>query len=292
MKTVGIVGLGKMGRPMAQNLVRAGLAVIVCDVDPSRVAALVDEGARAAASPCEVAEQAKVTVLSLPDPAAVRSVLLAPQTGLAAPGRSLTGRTIIDTSTITLALARECAAAVTAAGGALLDAPVTGGVAGAEKASLSFFVGGDPDAFAAHQDVFAALGNRATLIGPSGHGQAAKAVCQMLGSVAYAVNAEALAMIEALGVDPAKVAESWDGGRMLKTMLAQRESGRFGEEGYIAQRGKDLDCAMEAAGEAGVETPVTQAVHALFVEARKSGMGAMDPTALFLLWADSKAALS
>jgi diadenosine tetraphosphate (Ap4A) HIT family hydrolase len=162
----------------------------------------------------------------------------------------------------------------------MLDAPVTGGVWGAEQAKLAFFVGGGEQAFERQRDVFAALGTP-THIGPNGNGQIAKMVCQMLGSVTYAVNAEALALCDNLGVDAARVAASFSGGQRLGRMVELRQSGQIGSEGYTAQRGKDIDCAVEAAAQSQTFIPVTSAVHQVFNLARLAGLGAADPDALF-----------
>lgn len=166
----------------------------------------------------------------------------------------------------------------------LLDSPVTGGVGGAQKGMLQFFVGGDAGAFSAQRDVYEVLGNRATLIGPNGHGQVAKMVCQMIGSVAFAINAEAMALCDDLGVDTAKVAASFDGGGRLQRMVSLRENGDYGSEGYMAQRGKDLDCVVEAANSRDSFIPVTKAMHRLFNMARADGLGDADPAALFAVW--------
>ncbi len=239
MKRLGVIGLGKMGRPIARNLLQAGFPLIVFDVATKPVEELVSAGVTRGASVRDVVGNSDVIVLSLPDPAALQAVVLGEQ-GLTS--GSLDGKTIIDTSTVTLQAALEGARAVEERGGKMLDAPVTGGVWGAEQGKLAFFVGGDEPTFEQQRDVFAALGSP-TLIGPPGHGQVGKMVCQMLGSVTYAVNAEALALCDNLGVDAAKVAKAFNGGQRLGKMVELRRSGEIGTEGYTAQRGKDIDCA-------------------------------------------------
>ncbi len=280
MKRLGVIGLGKMGRPIARNLLQAGFPLIVFDVATKPVEELASAGASRGASVRDVVDKSDVIMLSLPDPVALKAVVLS-ENGLAS--GALDGTTIIDTSTVTLQAALECARAVEEQGGKMLDAPVTGGVWGAEQSKLAFFVGGDEPTFEQHQDVFAALGP-VTFIGPSGHGQVGKMVCQMLGSVTYAVNAEALALCDNLGVDAAKVAQAFSGGQRLGKMVELRQSGAIGSEGYTAQRGKDIDCVIEAAAQSHTFIPVTSAVHLVFNLARLAGLGDADPNAVFLVW--------
>ena len=165
----------------------------------------------------------------------------------------------------------------------MLDSPVTGGVWGAQNASLRFFVGGDESAFTAQHDVYDALG-RAIYIGSSGHGQIGKMVCQMIGSVEYAVAAEALAFAERTGADAGRIAQVLGEQHVLHRMLSLRDSGNFGDEGYTTQRGKDIAYAVEEAQRVGSEVPVTSAVKAVFDEAQQQGLGSCDPLALFQVW--------
>lgn len=280
IKRIGVIGLGKMGRPIARNLLKAGFPLTVFDRESQSVRQMAESGGMQGASPRDVANHSDVVLLSLPHPAALKAVVLG-QDGLAS--ALLNDKTIIDTSTVTLQVARECAEAIEKQGGQMLDAPVTGGVSGAEQGKLSFFVGGTVETFEQQGDIFSVLGTP-TYIGPTGHGQVAKMVCQMLGSVTYAVNAEALALCDALGVDAAKVAVAFSGGQRLGKMVELRQSGAIGSEGYITQRGKDMDCVLEAAVQSHTFMPVTRAVHQVFNLARLAGLGDADPDALFLVW--------
>jgi 2-hydroxy-3-oxopropionate reductase len=178
----------------------------------------------------------------------------------------------------------ELAAEVAGRGGQMLDAPVTGGVWGAQNATLRFFVGGDKTAFDRAQDVFGTLGKLAVYIGPSGHGQIGKMVCQMIGSVEYAVAAEALALAESVGADTRSIAQVLGERHVMQRMIDLRDSGNLGSEGYTAQRGKDIDYAVEEAMRNGSEIPVTRAVKTVFDAARAQGLGDCDPLALYRLW--------
>src|SRR4051794_23031232 len=148
---VGFIGLGVMGRPMARNLVAAGLDVVVHSRSPGPVDELVGAGASQANSPRAVAEAADVIVLMLPDDAAVGAVVEGDDGVLSA---ALDGRLVIDMSTVSPTLARRIGPALEQAGGAFLDAPVSGGDVGAREATLSIMVGGPVDAFERAQPVF------------------------------------------------------------------------------------------------------------------------------------------
>lgn len=280
MKRVGVIGLGKMGRPMAQNLLRSGFDVCVYDVADAPVQELAAAGGVPVPSPHAAIEYSEAVVLSLPDVVVLRQVMRGHKGLLKA---DLAGKTIIDTTTATAQAAVELAEEVAARGGWMLDSPVTGGVWGAQNASLRFFVGGNEGAFAAQHDIYDALG-RAVYIGANGHGQIGKMVCQMIGSVEYAVAAEALAFAENAGADANRIAQVFGEGHILHRMLSRRESGDLGHEGYTAQRGKDIDYAVEEATRSGSDIPVTRAIKAVFDAARDRGLGQCDPLALFLLW--------
>ncbi len=139
---VGIIGTGKMGKPMAENLLRAGFDVVVHNRSQGSVEALVESGATNGGSAKGVAEAADIVLTSLPDPDAVRDVYLSDD-GLVAIARD--GQIFIDTSTIDPGLSRELAGKFSAKGAGFLDAPVSGGVAGAEAGTLTVMIGGDEE---------------------------------------------------------------------------------------------------------------------------------------------------
>ncbi|MBM3956498.1 MAG: NAD(P)-binding domain-containing protein, partial [Gemmatimonadetes bacterium] len=141
---IGFVGLGKMGAPMSRNLMKAGHQVAAYDVDASRIAALADSGARAAASPAEAASGAAITITMVPDSPDVEAAVAGAGGVIEGAGR---GSVVIDMSTIAPATSRSLAARLAQRGVEMLDAPVTGGVVGAENATLSIFVGGDRAVF-------------------------------------------------------------------------------------------------------------------------------------------------
>jgi len=284
MTTIGIIGLGNMGYPMALNIIAKGFETIVYDTVAERSASLATRGARVATSIASIIEFSEIVLFSLPNVAAVRSVLHGAEGVLAAGAR---GKIVVDTSTGTPTFAREAAEAVARAGGAYLDAPVTGGVAGAEKGTLNLMIGGDVAAYDRALPLLRAIGGRIVHIGASGHGQTAKLVNQMLMGVSYAAVAECYAFAAQQRVDIARVFDAIeDGGAqslvhsLMKPYLL---SGELEAGGGLAQHGKDLDYAMEEAIRHHSYVPVTAAAHAVWSLARLQLSG-VNSVAMFGLW--------
>jgi len=280
MKTIAVIGTGKMGAHMARNLMARGFAVTAYDPSADRLDEVVRAGAVRAASEADAVSGADIAVLSLPSEPVLEAVI-----GKLA-DTDLTGKIVIDTTTATMDTAARLAERVARRGGAMLDAPVTGGTAGAETGRLSFFVGGDPSAHERCLDVFAAMGDSYVLVGPSGHGQVGKMVCQMIGSVSMCITAEAMGLAAKLDADIRKIAEAFGEHcpPMLAQMIALAGESELGDQGYTAQRSKDIDyCVIEAARHQ-CYIPVTHAMNQVYTMARLQGLGDTFPTALFKVW--------
>jgi 3-hydroxyisobutyrate dehydrogenase len=198
MATIGFIGLGNMGAPMVANLVKAGHQVTGFDIVPGPAEALATEGGRMARSVAEAAASGEVVLTMLPAGAQVRSVYLG-ERGVLAHARS--GALLIDCSTIDVETARAVAVAAKEARFDMLDAPVSGGVAGAEAGTLTFMVGGETEVFARAQPVLAAMGRTIVHAGPAGNGQAAKICNNMILGVSMIAVCEAFALAERLGLD-------------------------------------------------------------------------------------------
>jgi 3-hydroxyisobutyrate dehydrogenase len=198
METIGFIGLGNMGAPMAANLVKAGHQVSGFDLVPKAVAALAAKGGRAATSAAEAAGAGDIVITMLPAGPQVRSVYL-DEDGLLANARR--DALLIDCSTIDVETARAVAAAAKEAGFDMLDAPVSGGVAGAEAASLTFMVGGEAEVFARAQPILAAMGRTIVHAGPAGNGQAAKICNNMILGISMIAVCEAFSLAERLGLE-------------------------------------------------------------------------------------------
>jgi len=210
-ETIGFIGLGLMGKPMAANLLKAGYPVVVHSRSQGPVDELVAQGARKGTSPADVARQATRVITMVPDSPDVERVLDGPDGVF----RALQpGTIVIDMSSIAPGVARRLAEKAASLGAVMLDAPVSGGDIGAINGTLSIMVGGDPAAFAAAKPLFEVMGNpeKVIHIGGPGAGQLCKLCNQMVIGGTLAVVAEAFALAKRAGVDAAKVREALLGG--------------------------------------------------------------------------------
>ncbi len=281
--SLSFIGLGVMGRRMAANLVKAGFAVKVHDLDRAAVESLAALGAKAAGSLADAAD-ADVVITMLPDTPDVEAVLLGPE-GLAATMRP--GSTLIDMSSISPIATKSFAAHLAERGIAMLDAPVSGGFQGAETGTLSIMVGGDADVLERCRPILAAMGKTISHIGGAGAGQ----VCKVCNQVAVAINiqavAESLTLARKCGVDPAKVREALLGGFARSTALdlhGQRVlDGNF-EAGFrVGLQRKDLKLALETGSATDTPLPVASLVQQLYGILAATGRNGLDNSSLALL---------
>lgn len=281
--TVGFIGLGLMGRPMAKNLLAAGYPLIVHSRSPAPVDALVAEGAARAAAPSEVARGARRIFTMLPDSPDVERVLDGPDGVFSA---VQPGTIIVDTSTIAPAVARRLATRARSLGATLLDAPVSGGDIGAINGTLSVMVGGDAEAFALVKPLLDVVGSadRVVRIGESGAGQICKVCNQMVIGGTLAAIAEAYALARKAGIDAAKVREALLGGfaasRVLEVHGQRLLTGNHAPGFRMELFDKDLRIAEAALSEHHVPAPVSAVVTQLVRAAMAAGMGAEDNSAL------------
>jgi len=196
--TVGFIGLGNMGGPMALNLVKAGFELVVHDINPARVAPLVAAGATVEASAEAVAAKCHRTICMVETTDQAESVILG-EKGIIQSAKQ--GDIVLCMSTIDPLAARRFAECLGAKGVAMLDAPVSGGTHGAAAATLSVIVGGPAETFAASEDLFRAMGKNVFHVGGLGHGLAMKLINNMLGQIANVAIAEALVV----GKKPASI---------------------------------------------------------------------------------------
>jgi 2-hydroxy-3-oxopropionate reductase len=254
---VGAIGLGAMGRPIAERLAASGLPpVVIRDLSDPVLATLAAAGARRAASIAELASQVEVVVLSLPDAAAVDAVVLGPD-GIAAGGRP--GLVVLDTSTIDPGRAREIAEALAEHEIAYLDTPVSGGTGGAAAGTLSVMAGGDEAALERARPVLAVIAERVVHLGPVGAGQIAKACNQLIVLGTIELVAEALSLAEASGIDPGRLREALLGGFASSTILdvhgARMLRGDYVPGGQARFHLKDIATVSGLSAATGVPTP-------------------------------------
>ena len=279
---LGFIGLGLMGRPMVLNLRKAGFAVSVWARREASPAPVVAAGATARASIAEVAAASDVVFSCVPDAPQVAEVAQA----VAAGARE--GLVYADMSTIAPAAARKIAADLKARGVTMLDAPVSGGEAGAIAGTLTLMVGGEQAAFDKALPAFQAMGQRVTRVGDSGAGQVAKACNQILTGVGVAAVAEALNFARMSGVDGARVREVLLGGLAASRVLdnhGQRMLDRNFKPGFKAwMHQKDMRIVMEEAHRLGLALPAAGATAQLFNALVGNGMGEEDSVAMLQLF--------
>ena len=198
MATIGFIGLGNMGGPMARNLVKAGHQLKAFDLSEKAVAGLVEAGATRAATARDAARGVEFVVTMLPAGDHVRSVYLGEDGLITAADK---GTLFIDSSTIDVPSARETIAAAEAAGMDMVDAPVSGGVGGAEAGTLTFMVGGTPGAFARARPLLEKMGKNIFHAGAAGNGQVAKVCNNMILGISMIGVSEAFVLGEKLGLD-------------------------------------------------------------------------------------------
>ncbi|MFI7703356.1 2-hydroxy-3-oxopropionate reductase [Nonomuraea sp. NPDC049480] len=279
--TIAFIGLGIMGSPMAVHLVKAGHSVAGFNRSPEKTKALAEAGGRVAASIADAVTGAEVVALMVPDSPDVRHVLSGDGGVFAHAGP---GTLIIDFSTIRPDVTRELAEEAGRRGLRYLDAPVSGGEAGARNAALSIMVGGDGDAFEAAKPIFDVVGKTVVHVGPSGAGQTVKAANQLVVAANLEALAEAVVFLRAYGVDLEAALEVLGGGLAGSAVLTQKRAnmlGRSFEPGFrIALHHKDMGIVTSAAREAGVVLPMGALVAQLVAAANANGDGGLDHSAL------------
>jgi 3-hydroxyisobutyrate dehydrogenase/2-hydroxy-3-oxopropionate reductase len=278
---LGFIGLGKMGRPMTQNLLKAGHEVVVHNRSRGVVDELAGEGAIAASSPREVGEAAEIVMTCLPTSEAVDEVYLG-ENGLLAVARQ--GQILIDHSTVAPAHSRRLYEAAKQKGAGFLDAPVSGGPAGATAATLTIMTGGDKEVFDRAMPVFQALGKNIHHLGPSGAGSIIKLTNQLLVAIHTAASVEAAIFAVKAGADPQAVKDvigtSFGGSAMLNRNIPLFLERKFEGGTPINLIIKDLNLINGVLDELQLRTLMVSQARQVFVEGRAAGVGEQDMSAL------------
>lgn len=278
---IAFLGTGLMGAPMARRLLAAGFPVTVWNRDLRKAEALASFGATVATSPVEAVESAEIVFTMLSDGKAVTDVLFA--TGVAAALER--GAVVIDTSSIAPPIARDHASKLADLGIAHVDAPVSGGVVGAEAGTLAIMAGGEAESIAALTEVFAPLG-RVTHVGPSGAGQICKLANQQIVAITIGAVAEAMMLVEAGGASREKFREAIRGGfaesRILELHGQRMVDRRFEPGGPSRLQLKDLNAVAAMAEAFDLTLPLTSDVRQAFETFVSDGNGDLDHSALLL----------
>ncbi len=284
---VGFIGLGIMGGPMAKNLMEAGHELVLYNRTREKAEELAGDGTEVVGSPKEVAEQSDIIITMLPDSPQVEEVLTGKDGVLAGIKE---GALIVDMSTISPVVTRELAEQVEERGASLLDAPVSGGDVGAKQGALSIMVGGSEEDFGRAEPLFDVMGKVATLVGPVGAGQTAKACNQIVVALNIEALSEALVLGSKAGVDPAKILDAISGGLAGSAVMEAKREKMLGHDfdpGFrIELHHKDLGIALAAGREYGVSLPVTAIVDQMLESLKAKGRGDRDHSAVLTLLED------
>ena len=271
---IGFIGLGIMGSGMARNLLTKGHALCVWNRSPERLAPILEAGATAAESPAALAARSDLVMICVSDTPDVEQVALGPGGVL---GGLSPGSLVVDHSSISPRATRRLAEAAAAEGAHWLDAPVSGGSEGAARGTLSIMVGGDPAQLERARPYLEAYGTTITHVGPSGAGQIAKIVNQILVVVTQQGVGEALLLAQAGGLDLNTAIDAVKGGAAGSWMLANRGpqmARRDWRPGFtIDLQQKDLRLALDAANELGVPLPATALVFQFYRGLQQQGLG-------------------
>ncbi len=283
--TIGFAGLGRMGGNMAARLLGAGFPLTVWNRSATKSARFVEQGARLAGSPREMAAASEIVLTSLADPAAVTATYYGPDGILAGARR---GAILVDMSTVSPSLAKQIAKDAAIAGARFLDAPVAGSIKAAEEGTLAILAGGDHDAYVACQEVFGAISRVSYHLGPNGSGATMKLISNaMLATVVQAL-AEAVALGEKAGLDSAAIVEvigaSSAAAPVVKAKAAAIAERRYQPAAFTLKlMQKDLWLALSLANELVVPMPTAALTHDMVVAATASGRGDHDFAAVTAL---------
>jgi 2-hydroxy-3-oxopropionate reductase len=283
MAKLGFIGLGIMGKPMCGHLLAAGHTVLVFDLSSESVEALCSRGAAACCCCREIAKEASIVFIMVPDTPDVEAVLFG-QDGLVEGLKP--GSVVVDMSSISPIATKEFAGKLDALGVKMLDAPVSGGQVGAEQATLSIMVGGQVDVFEQIKPFFELMGKNIVHIGTNGDGQTCKVANQIVVALTIEAVGEALLFASKAGADPGKVREALLGGFAQSRILdlhGERMIGRSFNPGFrIRLHQKDLNLALQAARNLGLSLPNTATAQELFNAVAAQGGSDFDHSAMVL----------
>jgi 2-hydroxy-3-oxopropionate reductase len=279
--TIGFIGLGIMGKPMAANLIKAGYRLVVYDVASDRLKEALASGAEPGSSPADVAARCERLITMLPNSPHVREVALGPH-GIVEGARR--GCIFIDMSSIAPATSREVATALAARGVEMLDAPVSGGEPKAVDGTLAIMVGGKPEVFDQVKDLLLKMGSSAVLCGEIGSGNVTKLANQIIVALNIAAMSEALVLATKAGVKPETVFNAIKGGLAGSTVLNAKApmvlDGNFKPGFRIELHIKDLQNAIDTAREAGAPIPLTSQVMEMMQALKGDGKAGQDHSGL------------
>jgi 3-hydroxyisobutyrate dehydrogenase len=289
ISTIGFIGIGNMGRPMAANLVKGGYQVVAYDADGRRALSFAtDTGAKSAATLGELGHQVEAVVTMLPTGKEVRACLLETEGGALAANLP-EGALVIDMSSADPVGTRQTHAELARRGLAFVDAPVSGGVPRATDGSLAIMIGGDAAAVAAAKPVLAKMGTRLFEVGGPGNGHAMKALNNFVAGTGFIAVAEAVLVGKSFGLDPAVMVDVMNvsTGKNFNTENVMKQhviSRQFASGFALGLLAKDVKIAADLAAAIAVESPLTRLSAALLGEARDQVGPEKDHTLAYTYW--------
>ncbi len=287
MESIGVIGLGKMGRPIAGHLLKAGYRVFVHNRSQEAARELAGVGATNTSTPAELASMTDLIITSLPDTPTLEMVCLG-EKGVREGARN--SSILIDTSTSHPETTQRLANVLATQGMEMLDAPVSGGEPGAIAATLSIMVGGPEATFMRALPVLQKIGRTITYMGATGSGQLAKLANQVIVALNYVAIGEGLVFGAKAGLDPAKLIEVLQGGLAQSSCLAQKGQriidGNYEPGARLTIQIKDLQYALETAHAYGVPLPFTSMVQQFYEAAKAAGRQDWDHSAIVTLFED------
>lgn len=282
---VGVIGLGRMGGPIALHLIAGGHQVFVRDVRAEACAPLAAQGARVLHSPAEVAAQAEVILTSLPGPSEVEATMTGVDGILSA---IAPGSLVLATSTVAAEHSRRHAQLLATKGAVHLDAPISGGVEGAEAGTLTVMVGGEAQAFSRARPLLECFGREIFHVGPAGAGNDMKLIIQMMFGSMLAIFMEGVALSEAMGLELERMLQILGTSSAHHPSIGRRYdkiiAGDLSPRSPLSMFAKDLALVRERCQGAGLEAPLVEAVAARYAGAMAAGLGAKDVIALRRLY--------
>ena len=289
MASVGLIGLGLMGRPMGANLLKAGHELTIWNRTASRGDELVAKGAKRASTPKAAAAASEVVITIVSDPPALESVLWG-ENGVFAGLRR--GGALIESSTVTPNLEKQAAAAASSAGADFLEAPVTGGTWGAEKGELVFMVGGEASTLKRVEPILGAMGKRWFHLGPVGAGQTVKLAMNLLLDLEVEALAEALALVTRAGVPGTSLVEvmqsSMGRSAVLDIKAPMMLKGEYKPSFPLRLMHKDVSLALDLANQLGVLLPAAAAAREVMSAVKGAVTEDVDFSALASFWQNHK----
>lgn len=278
---IGFIGLGIMGKPMAKNLLKAGFSLNIYDINEAAAEEVAQAGGKRCSSPREAAEKSGMILTMLPNSPQVKEVLMGKNGVLEG---MKPGSIVVDMSSIDPGVSVELEKAVSAAGGEMIDAPVSGGEPKAKDATLSFMCGGKEEVFAQVKPVLEKMGASVVLTGPIGSGNMTKLANQIIVAVNIAALSEALVLAAKSGVNPENVYNAIKGGLAGSTVMnakAPMMLDRCFDPGFrIELHIKDLNNAVNASQAVDMELPLTQVVLGMMNHLKDEGLEKCDHSAI------------